>query len=225
MSDAVYAPNPYEFLKANSKSTPNGIFNVIVGDTPEQGSIVSSSQRYLLAETKNAFYLSLRGSYNMKDLLTDLAVLPIHDTNLEGCVHMGFLNRAKSFPLASFLTYWSHHPERVKKSFIICGHSLGGAAAHLVTMLLLIQSRNLDSTRQCQIKSITFGAPFVGNQLLKEFVEKNKWTTHFYTFVNQDDIVPRILDILSTLNATKNVLKDAGKLIDEVIGWPIMVSF
>ena len=68
----------------------------------------------------------------------------------------------------------------------VTGHSLGGANAHLFSMLFA-----LSQPGTVEVQCITYGQPRVGNLGMKMLVEQIR-NLNLWRLVNQDDVVPRI---------------------------------
>ncbi len=74
---------------------------------------------------------------------------------------------------------------------------------------LIIYTRLLSMSREkdwpTEVMCTTFGAPFVGNDVLGDEVEHLKWQNAFLHVVNRHDIVPRLLlsKAESALNANQ----------------------
>ncbi len=57
-------------------------------------------------------------------------------------------------------------PNYKEHDIVICGHSLGGAVATIVTIQALVLEPFTESERK--IKCITFGAPSVGDEKIRK---------------------------------------------------------
>jgi len=99
-------------------------------------------QKFLVAYTADCVFIAFRGTKNLKDVASDLC------TNSErrfgGSFHKGFYDRADSFlgsekwnPLPDLMDTASREGRRI----IFCGHSLGGAVAHMVLFRFLLQTQ------------------------------------------------------------------------------------
>jgi hypothetical protein len=102
--------------------------------------------------------------------------------------------------------------ERKKKKLIFCGHSLGGAISHLVTLRILkkhpgkllfywresipiqfIFQKKKDLKEK--IFSVGFGAPFFGDSKLAECVSESQLKKNFLTIICGKDPVPSVLNL------------------------------
>ena len=52
--------------------------------------------------------------------------------------------------------------------------------------------------RDNHLASVTFGAPFIGNKAIQEFMTKHDLHNYFFNFVHEDDPVPRLLNLVET---------------------------
>ncbi|CAM6058633.1 unnamed protein product [Sphagnum tenellum] len=102
---------------------------------------ISDGQKFLVAHAEDAIFIAFRGTATRKDMASDLRIDNHHQFG--GSFHAGFSKRANDFlhvrdeTLASNpvweLIYWS------EKRIVFCGHSLGGAVAHMVLLLILLE--------------------------------------------------------------------------------------
>ena len=81
------------------------------------------------------------------------------------------MDRAKGFPVDKIF-----NDEKYKgKPLIICGHSMGGAVATIVSIIMMNEfekrTKATNDTKNHLIKCITFGAPYVGDLELKEYCD------------------------------------------------------
>lgn len=73
---------------------------------------------------------------------------------------------------------------------VLSGHSMGGARALLMTLVLLLEHTKLMVNG---IRCITFGAPaVVGGDEFLQFMVSHKLLSHFHHFIYRSDIVPRL---------------------------------
>lgn len=72
--------------------------------------------------------------------------------------------------------------------------------AHLTT--LAAKEKNIFG-QECQVLSIAFGAPFCVPESIVNSMRIDEWTSQFVTVVNDDDPVPRILNVAATLESIK----------------------
>jgi pimeloyl-ACP methyl ester carboxylesterase len=123
--------------------------------------------------------IAIRGTENLDDALVDINAKAEMDDILEIPLHSGFRAVArdvykalrKELPTETWENY----------SFRLFGHSLGGAAASIVSMYLHHQGHNVQLV-------VTFGAPrFTTNEGARKYQVLNQNT---YRVVRCDDVVP-----------------------------------
>ena len=85
---------------------------------------------------KERIYIAFRGTKDLNDWKYNLQAFRERcGSVIPGKFHSGFLQRAKSFPMETIFS-----DENFKSSdVIICGHSLGGAIASIVTLRLQLE--------------------------------------------------------------------------------------
>lgn len=187
----------HRVVDADKYYTPYVEVELTKGTKSPEGAQVdySKAERVLL--------IAFRGTASINDALADSQF--VQSESCEGGMHMGFRDRA-----VNFMTNYQQEFNCVAKfasysRVIVSGHSLGGAVAKVVTLMLLRQGY-LTSDR---VKCITFGTPLVGDDRLVEFVDR-QYPSVFHTFVHKDDIVPRILllneDAVSALGSVTSEL-------------------
>ncbi|CAK9203001.1 unnamed protein product [Sphagnum troendelagicum] len=152
---------------------------------------ISDGQKFLVAHAEDAIFIAFRGTATRKDMASDLRIDNHHQFG--GSFHAGFSKRANDFlhvrdeTLASNpvweLIYWS------EKRIVFCGHSLGGAVAHMVLLLILLE-----------------GTGYTTSWLLKTFNENEHIKWRFINIVNQSDPVPRLLHDIQ--NTVKEITRD-----------------
>jgi len=128
-------------------------------------------------KTKGTLYIYIAGTDEMKDVLTDIRLIPSHFNGEADSikVHRGF---EKAFihilPLIKELCAHQTH-------VVIAGHSMGGAIATLAAYKM--------ASSVPYVTCVTFGSPRVGNRsFTKEF---NKLVTNSYRIVHRNDAVTK----------------------------------
>ncbi|CAM6060105.1 unnamed protein product [Sphagnum tenellum] len=151
----------------------------------------------------------------LKTLPTNLKLA--RDSRLGGALHCGFSKRSDVFfkpdcnPILGLLS--------LQKRIIFCGHSLGGAVAHMVLFRLFVENNwNFqDGEFPDSLISITFGAPHVCDEdAARKINEDTNLRWRFTNFVNQSDPVPCLLHsipqtvavVAASLNSNENVQRE-----------------
>ncbi|XP_078699935.1 uncharacterized protein LOC144926787 [Branchiostoma floridae x Branchiostoma belcheri] len=162
---------------------------------------------YMLAETddKDELFIAFRGTESYEDILSDLKIWQrsIEGSPIAGKCHSGFLKLASCFPVDPILRKYVY--SRVADDcarIVVCGHSMGGAIAHIVTLNMLADlqrcSRDTD-----KVLSIAIGAPFFGDREMRKYAEKHDLSDNLLTIVNQNDPVPRLLQLAEAFQCAK----------------------
>jgi predicted lipase len=101
----------------------------------------SDEQKFLVAYAADAIFIAFRGTATRKDLAKDLRT--DYHYKFGGSFHAGFFKRANDFLHVHDETLPSNRVSELiyasKKRIVFCGHSLGGAVAHMVLLLILLE--------------------------------------------------------------------------------------
>lgn len=136
-SMAVYKNNAgaEHLFRTAQTAYPNATFEKV-----HMAKELRNAQKFLVAYTENCVFVAFRGTKNLKDVASDMRI-DRHAAKFGGYFHKGFYDRADSFassdqsPLPGLLA--------TKKRIIFCGHSLGGAVAHIVLFRFLLENDGL----------------------------------------------------------------------------------
>ncbi|MBT1063886.1 lipase family protein [Bowmanella sp. Y26] len=131
---------------------------------------------------KGESLITIKGTNSWADTKTDLKTLP---TNFNGhMTHRGFVQTFRSFEhhIDRYLDW--HSPSKIH----LVGHSLGGALATLTAYHIAKR----DSTKTCQIKLYTFGAPRVGFTSFNQEVDKLIGKQNIYRVYHDADLVSMV---------------------------------
>lgn len=141
-------------------------------------------------------FISFRGTDNFDEILADMQEVSLC-SDFEGKIHAGFYELAATIPVTCILQKYQN------AKIVVCGHSLGGAVAKIVALHMLIQLKesktivkaNPQSPREdapMPLSCITFGAPYVADRGVSEYIEKYGMTNSFLNVINQNDPVPYV---------------------------------
>jgi len=92
--------------------------------------------KFLVAYAEDAIFIAFRGTTSLEDIATNLKLA--RDSRFGGAFHCGFFKRSDVFfkpdcnPILGLLS--------LQKRIIFCGHSLGGAVAHMVLFRLFVEN-------------------------------------------------------------------------------------
>uniref|UniRef100_A0A7R9U281 Fungal lipase-like domain-containing protein n=1 Tax=Pinguiococcus pyrenoidosus TaxID=172671 RepID=A0A7R9U281_9STRA len=161
---------------------------------------------------KTIAFCGFAGTHLENDWNTNVEVHVQHDPVLSAGAHSGFLSRAQQIPHLPLLRA-ANKVEATR--FIFCGHSLGGAVSHLVTARVLRNMSSVPLDLAIDIISCGFGSPFIGDSSFKEQLEGGtKVAEHLITIVNDEDPVPRLLNLAAT---AQRLLKDSGAIAADTV--------
>jgi hypothetical protein len=167
----------------------------------EEGHFVIARLR---EENRTTTYLAVRGSFVLEDWGANLQAWPTFQEM--GMVHAGWYARMLHLP-QHLLIQCIKDGHRV----VICGHSLGGAVAQLLTLSVL-QSFAGDAAEaeiRLRIKCISFAGPMVISGSVAVDQVNNHYKDNFVTFAHQTDVVPRVLSFAQA--ALKDLSNQKGK--------------
>ncbi|KAJ3215676.1 hypothetical protein HDU67_000144 [Dinochytrium kinnereticum] len=241
MSMAVYEPNPVAFLSAR-KSYHQCIQVVSRRFEHDEGYLVGL-QPPASANTRNydrqngedrsggslggggRAFIAFTGTKDWKHVKEALSFLPgtlngMPTLSNLGC-HSGYLSVAEQIPdLIGALQQQNY------TDIILCGHSRGGALAHLVLLLHLYRNDSRDdpsfalsdeqgwggigplsssqqgaSPPKNSVRAFAFGAPFVINESVSAFLADRNLHHRFLSVVNDGDVIPGVMSTLGGLSA------------------------
>ena len=149
------------------------------------------SINYYIFSQKNQLVIVFEGTKDISSLQTDLTIDEVQFLNEKGSrVHNGYYSEALS--ARRFLSPFLSKEKRV----IVTGHSLGGAAAHLLAAVLYKEGYH--------INLYTFGAPPVGNEAFVASIEglSHERYTHVFDLIPmlKKEYVVKMKEALSYVN-------------------------
>ena len=171
-----------------------------------------SRQLYSVLEGPNrTLFIAMPGTHDLRTMITDMQFQRVVEQqwskSVEGTRADGRAVCGNVMKIWEYKLHSGFHGEEVKLrgalptavcrdyvtagyTLVLCGHSLGGALAILVTLRLLTDDLAAFKNR---IMCVTLGAPLVGNTALTRKVQRCGWTEYFHNLVYRSDIVPRLL--------------------------------
>ena len=212
ISEIIYEPNPIDILNKNKdyKYFNHGINSMCISHTVDdiKESTIGLEVKYMICDCstneKKRLIVGFRGTKSFEDFLVDLK-LYAEINNCQGRFHSGIYRRSEMIPIEHFVKKLVEE----KYQNIFTGHSLGAAIAALVTVKVILQ-RALDKEDINNILFIGFGAPLLACQTFKLFIEKH-YCNNFHFYVNENDIVPKLLAIFSNVfHEDKEIQEKAG---------------
>jgi hypothetical protein len=106
------------------------------------------------------------------------------------------------------------------KRVTLCGHSQGGSVSHVYLLLYFILFSNGGTTlpEDLDILSIAFGSPFVAdNEIRKWLRERQNLAECFWTFIHNNDGVPRSLNLVDNIAGQNSPIKQINDEISSFI--------
>ncbi len=167
------------------------------------------------AEVDGVLVVSIRGTTptELRDIATDARIAQTGGPFGSSKVHRGFLAHAKTIePLVSELVQSFDGP------VILCGHSLGAAAAQLLAAMLLHDGQEVDAV-------YTYGSPRVGNSRFCGILdyELARSAAAHYRHVNACDVVTRAPWCLGKYRhgGRLKYFTTGGRLLDQPRAWRV----
>jgi len=165
-----YDPERYQSEAANGWATPEEV-HFLYDDKTETQAFISHNDRLVL--------ISVRGTQEELDILRDLDARQVPYEEGEGQAHRGFYYAFQS--VKKFVERYMRAFHLPEHSVIVCGHSLGGAIA-------LLLSEWLRRAWTENVVLYTFGAPRAAD---RAFVQAASGLTH-HRLVNHNDPIPGV---------------------------------
>ncbi|KAJ3177705.1 hypothetical protein HK101_010197 [Irineochytrium annulatum] len=222
MAMAVYKPDPVQFL--TERKAYHQIDHLIQRRFEDEG------EGYLVGLTPNKAFISFSGSKEWRHLREALTFLPGTINGMPalsslGC-HAGYLRVAEQVPdLIGTLQRMGY------QQIVLCGHSRGGALAHLVLLLHLYRGgvnddpvdspsddddddpsgmtddmNSMDADRGARkpasVRAFAYGSPFVVNEAVSKYLTDRNLHHRFLSIVNDGDVIPGAMSTLGGLSAS-----------------------
>lgn len=148
-----------------------------------------TSTQLIIAEYEGHHYIAFRGSKEREDWATNFRASKVKRPEIVGKVHLGFYESVKSV--------WEAIAPFINERFIICGHSLGGGLAQVL-------SHFVKHHFGYNLEVHAFGSAYAGD---RKFANAIKYC-NFY--INNSDIVPRGTNIVFSNNGQRFYFNSKG---------------
>mmetsp|Transcript_42007 Transcript_42007/g.115949 ORF Transcript_42007/g.115949 Transcript_42007/m.115949 type:complete len:912 (-) Transcript_42007:58-2793(-) len=171
-SDAAYSDKVQQFLQDDSRPEA-GLLKPI--------EVSAGSASFFDAPSTDTVIVAFRGTSNLTDVWTNVQYYQTDALSID--VHAGFYQQSLDVKLNDLV-------ERLVsgKRILICGHSLGGAVAKVLTLRLLNEGRLAAQYRTNQrVQCVTFGAALVAASV------PGYDPNIFLNLVNENDLIPKLL--------------------------------
>ena len=174
LGEVAHVP-PIEYIRIAAQ----GALAAYADEIPEGAfayDIPSVDGRVLVRRIGKRLRISIRGTANARNVITDLSARRVLDSTTGHRFHEGFLTYANAV--------WQIVQEVIEPDDVVGfdGHSLGGSVAAILSVKLLATRPEI-----AQSPTVTFGAPMVGDKHAAEAVAK---ASNLLRVVNDNDIVP-----------------------------------
>ncbi|KAH6557121.1 hypothetical protein KP509_1Z133400 [Ceratopteris richardii] len=166
-----------------------------------QGEAAQNVHKMVVArDHNNTLYLCFGGTYGIADLITKGLVGQVHlrsadlralDNAIEGSYHEGFLDCLEEKVVSMKLLIDLVRSRSVNynaRRVVFCGHSVGGALAHLALVkYMLANASRLE--HDAEVAAIAFGAPHVCDEEAREYLSGHRLNIErkIYNFVSLSD--------------------------------------
>ncbi|CAF1018571.1 unnamed protein product [Brachionus calyciflorus] len=212
-SYAIYQDHPLEELNNGKFSASRHSIDKMCVTQAIQSDINGLNElKYMIyssSKLKNTLFISIRGTKNMQDFLTDINCISQEDDLNPGKFHSGIYNRSNLVDISYFIN-------KLKEGYRLyfTGHSLGAAVASMLAIKIISR---IDEKYRSKVFSIGFGSPLFADQ---NFAKKFKYSNNFHFIENQNDIVVSLLKDLSDFfhnqdnEKNTNMLDSFSKLLN-----------
>ncbi|WOL13282.1 hypothetical protein Cni_G22051 [Canna indica] len=158
---------------------------------------------YIGIDTRNKLIIfGIRGTHNVYDLITDIVTSSNIEVSLEGfSTHFGTAEAARWYLHHELRTIRKCLEEHKDYKLRLVGHSLGGAAAALLAIMLRKESADKLGFDPDIVSAVGFGTPPCVSKELAE-----SCASYVTTVVLQDDIIPR-LSVVSLTRLRNEILE------------------
>jgi len=168
----------------------------------------------LLDHDETSVVLVVRGTFSFKDVLMDVVC---EDAEfLDGFAHKGFLTGSRKVMDKCSDILEKALIENFGYQLVVCGHSMGGSVAVMITLELLRTNRYSILPPGISVRCVALGsAPVYRTEgdLAMQYLEK------IHIYINDKDVVPRLsLGSVAKLLAMLREVDGLGLSLDEQLG-------
>lgn len=160
-----------------------------------------NSAEYLIGIKNKTAYICFRGTHGTHEWMEDLNAIKKHlyfFTKEDVEVHEGFLDHYTSMREHVLDKVNELHKNEIT-TFIITGHSLGGA---MCTLCALDLNLMYSDKKSWDVDCVALASPRVGNKLFRRYFNKNVKT--MYRFVYANDLVTKVPTLWMNFFHVKN---------------------
>ncbi|KAI9292998.1 hypothetical protein K502DRAFT_294458 [Neoconidiobolus thromboides FSU 785] len=169
-----------EYLKLND--------NLLLGYEFRSNELFQPTYFIALDQITQSLVISIRGTMSVLDTLTDLVCE--YQPWRGGLVHSGILAVAQSLMKNVIPSVMAHAIQHQVRKIYLVGHSLGGATASLLTMMLIDHLHEFRLPKpEFELRCFAFGPP---PSFSLNLAKSERYLPYIHTFVVQNDIIPRL---------------------------------
>ena len=228
VSKAVYADTDLTCEKYLTESLSDHNLTAVARSRNGKCRFVIAEEAGRQSGGSNRLYIGFRGTASTDDWKDNLRAFQEDGAAamkiIRGRFHSGFLSRAVAFPADKILNDEAYR----NRDIVVCGHSLGGAVATIVAVVLMLEverRRKAGADDGRNVACVTFGAPLVGDADLRTFCETNGLAGNLFHFVSDQDPVPRLLSYAHSLSALSAQLDNQVRSLTTAFSTPEAASF
>ncbi|MCO5591951.1 hypothetical protein L7F22_045944 [Adiantum nelumboides] len=198
-------------------------------------------QMVVAMDRHSTLYVCFRGTQGIQDLITDglfgqaqftpSADLGVLDNAIQGSYHQGFLLclDQKVFSMRSLHSLMRSRSCYNARRVVFCGHSLGGALAHLAVIKYMLANANSIGRDTGEVAAIAFAAPHICDQKARTYLRQHVFNIEkkLYNFVALQDPVPFLLNSLpmSAQLFSKGALEMGPSWIAETVIYKLFAKY
>ncbi|KAJ3208943.1 hypothetical protein HDU82_001665 [Entophlyctis luteolus] len=228
---------PMNYLRENKNMHTFSQVLIRSPENDEEGYVIGLQPHSTPETSDGKAFVAFSGTKDWSHIRQALSFLPATINGQPtlsplGC-HSGYLEIAETIPdiIGSLQNLGCN-------DIVLCGHSRGGAIAHLVLLLYLYRNGTIDEAGPAtptspnsldasmtwdstpQVRSIAFASPFVVNEAVSTMLSERGLHHRFLTVVNDGDVIPGAMSSiggLSTQALTAATGKVTGIDLDNIV--------